>query len=141
MQASSDHISTHISYACTLAQDFSRQGLIDAMQKRHSYGATDNIVLDYRLQTGNLEYIQGDIGEAAGPVRLVVKAIGTRPIRQIDIIKNNTFVHTRQPMAKDVSFTFADNVPAGPKESYYYVRLIQIDDQMAWSSPIWIRRN
>ncbi|MDP3000283.1 MAG: hypothetical protein Q8N47_22550 [Bryobacterales bacterium] len=141
VQASSDHISTHISYACTLAQDFSRQGLIDAMQKRHSYGATDNIILDYRLQTGNVEYIQGDIGEAAGPVRLVVKAIGTRPIRQIDIIKNNTFVHTRQPMAKDVSFTFADNVPAGPKESYYYVRLIQIDDQMAWSSPIWIRRN
>jgi hypothetical protein len=141
VQASSDHISTHISYACTLAQDFSRQGLIDAMQKRHSYGATDNIVLDYRLQTGSEEYIQGDIGEAAGPVRLVVKAIGTRPIRQIDIIKNNTFIHSRQPMAKEVSFTFADNVPAGPKESYYYVRLIQVDDQMAWSSPIWIRRN
>jgi hypothetical protein len=28
--------------------------------------------------------------------------------------------------------------PAG--ESYYYVRVIQVDDQMAWSSPIWIQR-
>ena len=27
-----------------------------------------------------------------------------------------------------------------PGESYYYVRVIQVDDQMAWSSPIWVRR-
>ena len=27
-----------------------------------------------------------------------------------------------------------------PGESYYYVRLIQADDQMAWSSPIWVKR-
>lgn len=140
VQASSDHLSTHISYACTLATDFSREGLINAMEKRHSYGATDNIILDYRIQTGGAEYIQGDIGETAGPVRLVVKVIGTRPVRQIDIVRNNTFIHNRQPMAKDVSFTFEDAAPAGRAESYYYVRVIQIDDQMAWSSPIWIRR-
>jgi len=38
-----------------------------------------------------------------------------------------------------VSFTFVDNQPS-PGESYYYVRAIQVDDQMAWSSPIWIAR-
>ena len=32
-QASSDHISTHVSYACVLAEEFSRKGLIDAMQE------------------------------------------------------------------------------------------------------------
>jgi hypothetical protein len=61
------------------------------------------------------------------------------PIRQIDIIKNNTFLHNRQPLEKEVSFTFVDNQPT-PGESYYYVRVIQVDDQMAWSSPIWIKR-
>ena len=59
-------------------------------------------------------------------------------IRQIDIIKNNTFVHNRQNLGREVSFTFVDNdVTAG--ESYYYVRVIQKNGEMAWSSPIWVR--
>lgn len=139
IQAASDHLSTHISYACTLATEFTREGLLDAMRKRHSYGATDNIILDYRMQTGGKEYLQGDIARAPGDLKLSVKVIGTMPIRQIDIVRNNKFVHTRQPLEKEVSFTFVDNQPASG-ESYYYVRVIQVDDQMAWSSPIWIAR-
>ncbi len=139
VQASSDHLSTHISYACTLAPDSTREGLLNAMRARHSYGATDNIVLDYRLQTGGREYLQGDIVKAPGEFKLVVKVIGTTPIRQIDVVKNNTFIHNRQPLEREVSFTFADNQPS-PGESYYYVRVIQADDNIAWSSPIWVVR-
>ena len=138
-QSSSDHLSTHISYACIIATEYTRQGLLDAMRKRHSYGATDNIILDYRLETGGREYLQGDIVRASGDFRLSVKVIGTRPVRQIDIIRSNRFIHTVQPMQKEVSFTFADSQPQ-PGESYYYVRVMQVDDQMAWSSPIWITR-
>ncbi len=140
VQVSSDHLSTHISYACTIAADSTRQGLLDAMRKRHSYGATDNIVLDYRMQTGGTEYLQGDIVEnVSGDFKLSVKALGTAPIRQIDIIRNNRFIHNIQPMENDVSFTYTDRQPTRG-ESYYYVRVMQADDQMAWSSPIWIRR-
>jgi hypothetical protein len=139
VQASSDHLSTHISYACTIATDFTREGLMDAMRKRHSYGATDNIVMDYRMIAGGKEYIQGDILSAGGPVRLKVKVIGTRPIRQIDIIRNNKYIHTRNPLASDVGFEFQDPEPQSG-ESYYYVRAIQVDDQIAWSSPIWVTR-
>ena len=139
VQASSDHLSTHISYACTLATDFTREGLLDAMRKRHSYGATDNIILDYRLQTGGKEYLQGDILKAGGDFRLSVKVIGTAPIRRIDIIKNNAFIHSRQNLGPKADFTFVDNHPTSG-ESYYYVRVIQVNDQMAWSSPIWITR-
>jgi len=139
VQSSSDHLSTHISYACTLAEEFTREGLVNAMRQRHSYGATDNIILDYRLQAAGREHLQGDIVDAPGDFRLWVKVIGTAPIRQIDIIKNNTFVHNRQNLPAEVSFTFVDNAPS-PGESYYYVRVWQADDQMAWSSPIWVRR-
>lgn len=139
IQASSDHLSTHISYACTLATDFTRQGLIDAMKQRHSYGATDNIILDYRLRTGGKEYLQGDIVDVNGAFELSVKIIGTQPVRQIDIVRSNSFLHAKNPMQREVDFTFRDNLPL-KGESYYYVRVIQADDQMAWSSPIWINR-
>ena len=139
VEAASDHLSTHISYACTLATEYSREGLLDAMRRRHSYGATDNIILDYRLQTGDREYLQRDIVKSPAEPKLWVKVIGTRPIRQIDIIRNNQFIHTRQPLQNEVTFTFVDNQPPSG-ESYYYVRVMQVDDQMAWSSPIWITR-
>ena len=137
VQAASDHVSTHISYACTISEDGSREGLLDAMRKRHSYGATDNIVLDYRLRAGGKEYLQGDIAAVAGDFRLSLRVIGTEPIRQIDIIKNQEFVLTRHNLERDVSFEFSDAEPT-PGENYYYVRVQQDDGQIAWSSPIWV---
>jgi hypothetical protein len=110
------------------------------MKLRHSYGATDNIILDYRLQAGGKEYLQGEIVDVPGDFRLWVKVIGTGPIRQIDVVRNNAFVHTVHPVTeKEVTFTWVDNQPR-PGESYYYVRVIQANDQMAWSSPVWVRR-
>jgi hypothetical protein len=73
-QASSDHISTHVSYACILAEEFSRKRLIKSMRRRHSYAATDNIVLDVRL--GN--HLMGDEVESGS--RGVVAA--RRPTRE-----------------------------------------------------------
>jgi hypothetical protein len=138
-QAASDHHSTHASYACTIAEDGSRQGLIAAMKRRHSYAATDNIILDYRLQADAREYLQGDevtLGSAG--FRLWIKVIGAAPIRQIDIIRNNTFALTRQNLGSEVTFTYQDH-DRTPGENYYYVRVQQVDGQIAWSSPIWVK--
>jgi hypothetical protein len=142
VQVSSDHLSTHISYACTIASEFTRQGLIDAMKLRHSYGATDNIVLDYRMAVDGREHLQGEIVKATvrGRHELVVNIKGTKPIRQIDVVRDNKFVHTRHPLTQDASFRFVDADPLTAKQTYYYVRVQQVDDQVAWSSPIWISR-
>ena len=137
VQASSDHISTHISYAATIASEFTREGLLSAMRQRHSYAATDNIILDYRLRANGKEYLQGDIVSVDGTFQLWVNLIGTAAIRQVDIIKNQTFVHNRQNLGREVSFSFVDN-DVKPGENYYYVRAIQSDGEMAWSSPIWV---
>ena len=75
-QSSSDHVSTHWSYAVVLTDDFSRQGLIDAFKKRHSYAATDNIILDVRSG----DHLMGD--EFTTPERPTIRiaAHGTTPI-------------------------------------------------------------
>ena len=76
----------------------------------------------------------------SGSFKLWVKIAGTAPIRQIDIVKNNKFIHTRHPMEhQDLMFTFVDS-EAAQGENYYYVRVLQADDQIAWSSPIWVTR-
>ena len=47
-ESSSDHVSTHLSYAIVYAEDTTRPALIEAFKKRHCYAATDNILLDVR---------------------------------------------------------------------------------------------
>ncbi|MBK5293410.1 MAG: hypothetical protein JJE04_17270, partial [Acidobacteriia bacterium] len=139
VQVSSDHLSTHISYACTIAEQFTKQGLLDAMRARQSYGATDNIVLDYQLELAGRRHMQGSIVKGSGSPKLLVSVRGTKPIRQIDIIRNNQFIHAVHPLLQDASFTFTDTQPLD-KESYYYVRVQQVDEQVAWSSPVWITK-
>ncbi len=139
VQSSSDHISTHSSYACVLAETFTRQGILDAIRKRHTYAATDNIVMDFEIpNTATGTALMGDIADSSAPPRLKVRILGTAALKQIDVIKNNKYVHQVSPGVKDASFEYVDNsIAAG--ESYYYVRAEQADGQLAWSSPIWIR--
>jgi hypothetical protein len=138
VQSSSDHISTHTSYACLVVEDFSRQGMMDALRKRHTYAATDQIVLDYRIVTADAPpALMGDMISTSSRPKLVVKALGTAPISQVHVIKNNQYVYKASPNAKTAAFEYVDNA-ATKGESYYYVRVEQSDGQLAWSSPIWV---
>jgi len=137
VQASSDHWSTHISYACILSPDSTRESMFDALKKRHTYAATDNIVLDFQAESGGESYIMGDIIKSNEAPKLKIRAIGTDKIKQLVIVKNQTFVYTGRPNTKEVYIEFQDR-DFEPGANYYYVRVLQNDEQMAWSSPIWV---
>jgi hypothetical protein len=66
-----------------------------------------------------------------------VKIIGTGPIRKVELIKNNTYIHTQRGAGAELSFTYVDN-DASAGESYYYIRVEQEDGELAWASPIWV---
>ncbi len=135
-QASSDHISTHISYAVALAEDTTREAILDAFRRRHCYAATDNIIMDVRSG----DHLMGDEFEATGPVKLDVFVQGTRPVARVDIIKDFHYVYSTEPRMQQVAFQWTDEEkdrPAGL--SWYYVRAIQDDGELAWASPMWVR--
>ncbi len=139
-EAASDHCSTHISYSCILATGTGRQDLVDAMRKRHSYGATDNIILDFRVEAGGREYLQGDEIPATSQYVLRVNAVGTGPIRRIAVIHNESYAYEVTPTGERHSqFTYMDPHPV-PGENRYYVRVEQEDGNLAWSSPVWIQK-
>ncbi len=132
--ASSDHGSTHISYCSVWATEFSRQGIFDALKARHCYGATSNIVLEY----GMGEHIMGDIFEADDVQPMKVRIHGTAPIERIEVCRNEKFIYSIEPNKQDAEFTYVDTDPIRGRESYYYIRMVQSDGQIAWSSPIWV---
>ncbi|MBI3683666.1 MAG: hypothetical protein HY235_25090 [Acidobacteria bacterium] len=132
-QASSDHTSTHISYSLVYVENPSREGIIDAIRKRHLYGATDNILLDVRMGRA----FMGDEIAAAAVPPLEAKVHGTAPVAKAVVVRDSQYVYTATPNQQDATIRFQDR-DAGRGTHYYYVRIEQADGQLAWSSPIWI---
>ena len=62
---------------------------------------------------------------------------GTAPLEKIEIVKNGEIIHTRHPGELDCELIFIDETPVTPG-TYYYIKIVQTDEEMAWSSPIWI---
>lgn len=133
-QASSDHVSTHMSYANVLAPDNSRESILKAFQQRHVYGATDHILADYRSGT----HIMGDAFSTATPPELKVKLIGTAPFSKVAIIKDSQYVYSIEPGKAEVEFSWRDAKPEPGKIAYYYVRGEQTNGEIVWVSPMWI---
>ena len=131
--ASSDHISTHMSYAMVLAEERTRRAVLDAMKKRRAYAATDNIILEFWLG----DHIMGEEFTASKVPQIRVKAIGTAEIDNIQLVRNNQYIYKAEPRAKTAQFTYEDQKPQ-PGLNYYYVRVVQKDGNAAWSSPIWV---
>jgi hypothetical protein len=136
-QSSSDHISTHISYAIAIAERHDRSSILDAFRRRHCYAATDNIVLDVRSG----DHLMGDEFTSDGPVRLKIMAHGTRPIAKVDVIKDFVYVYSTGPKNQHVEFEWTDDETRRAPVSWYYVRVIQDDGELAWGSPMWVRRS
>jgi hypothetical protein len=139
VQASSDHVSTHTSYACVLAENGSREALVDAMRKRRTYAATANIILDYRVEAGGVTYLQGDILKAGAPPQISARIVGTAPLKEVVVIRDNEYVYSARPGEETYLLSFRETSLA-PGEHYYYVRAEQTDGNVAWSSPVWVTR-
>ncbi len=134
VQASSDHGSTHLSYSMIYVERPTREGLLDAIRQRHMYGATDNILLDFRMGRA----FMGDEITAAAVPPLEITVRGTAPVAKVVVVRNNRYIYTAEPRQPEVKLSYRDP-GAGKGTHYYYVRVEQADGQLAWSSPIWIQ--
>ncbi len=138
-ESSSDHVSTHTSYAFLIAEDNTREAIIAAFKQRHCYAANDNIILDVRCG----DHIMGDEFTTTKQPALRVHIEGTAPIARVDVIRqvqgeSPVYVYNIQPNKSVFSFEWLDNA-AKPGQVYmYYVRVIQQDTKMVWGSPMWV---
>jgi hypothetical protein len=132
-QASSDHWSTHISFFIILAEGRDRQSLLKAVKQRHCYAATDNILLDFRCG----DKIMGDVVTTSQAPKFQLHAVGTGKIAKIDVLRDSEVVDTLKPASQEFRGEWSD-AKALPGTHYYYVRILQADDEIAWGTPIWV---
>ena len=121
--------------ACVFAPELSREAILDAIRARRCYGTTAaKIFLDVRVDG----HLMGEkVTELAGQsveVKIVVRC--PADIGRIEVCRNNQFIYSQSPPGREAEITFLDRDPI-KERSYYYVRVIQKDEEIAWSSPVW----
>ncbi|MCP5115698.1 MAG: hypothetical protein GY953_33135, partial [bacterium] len=133
-QASSDHISTHMSYCNLWVTEPTREAILEAFKARRIYGATDNILADVRCSG----HFMGEEFALEVAPQIDVKLTGTDKFAKVHIIKDNEYVYTAEPGTREVEFSWRDSNFERGKTSYYYVRGEQADGEIVWVSPMWI---
>lgn len=131
--ASSDHGSTHISYSLVYTPKNDRQEILDAIRKRHTYGATDTIIVEVRANG----HFMGEEYKTRNKPSLKVSIKGTGPIEKIDVVRNNAYLYSRKANGANVEFTYTDMKPEKGL-NLYYVRVLQKNGELAWGSPVWV---
>jgi len=121
--------------ACVFAPELTREAILDGLRARRCYGTTAaKIFLDVRVD-GHLmgEKLTTEPGKS---VDVTITANCPGDIDRIEVCRNNQFIYINRPDGKQANLTFTDRQPL-EGFSYYYVRLIQKNEEIAWTSPVW----
>lgn len=141
--SSSDHHSTHISYAMLWVDEPTRPAILEALKKRRVYAATDDIVADVRMGEGDSERFMGEEllleGDEIPP--LSIRLTGTSPFARVVVVRDGEEVEVFEPNESLVELEWTDPEAPSDGTSHYYVRGEQDDGELVWTSPIWVTRD
>jgi len=80
----------------------------------------------------------GDDFASTVPTTLQIHVVGTGPIATLEIVRNAEPCHSLSPGTAQVNLTWTDPAPL-TAETSYYIRIVQADEELAWSTPLWVR--
>ena len=137
------HVALHNHYArqgitAVYATELTRDALWDALWNRRTYGTTGaRIVLDVRIDG----HMMGEAFTTETPPTLTAQVVGTDVIERVEVQRDGyDTVYELAPDAVTAAFEFTDDSFGPGEEHNYYVRVVQRDQHIAWSSPIWVAR-
>ncbi|MFH1740707.1 MAG: CehA/McbA family metallohydrolase, partial [bacterium] len=125
--------------AVVLAPELTRQAVFDALYERRCYATTGvPILLGFTVNEKLMGMELPTLRQNERP-QLKLTCEGSNGIDHIRIIKNGRVAHTafcHGEFAYDMEWEDIDYNSS--HSNYYYVRVVQVDRESAWSSPIWI---
>lgn len=134
-----------------VATEQTKTALMEALYQRSCYATTgERLIVGFYLagQSMGSEILSSDKPGLLINRHLSGYVAGTADLKQVDIIRNGKVIKTFKPEGYAFEFTYDDMEPLEkvvqssknkkPPFVFYYIRVIQADGHMAWSSPIWV---
>lgn len=116
----------------------SRESLFDALRNRSCYATTGaRIIVEFWVD----DLFMG--GQASGnrkpdshTIRFSIR--GTDIIRRVEVIRDGEIAFSSTPNQEIVSDEWCDRSDKARTARYYYLKIVQMDGNTAWASPVWV---
>lgn len=113
------------------AKNLDKKSIFEAYRNRHVYGTTNARIR--LLFTGNGRLMGSSIPNTEKKTFLI-DVVGEGELKKIDLFKNGQFYKRINPQG----IVFKDEITiTDPEPASYYCRVTQLNNQVAYSSPIW----
>ena len=134
-----DHMG--LSMTGVLAERLDREAVFQALRTRRCYGVTGAKIRAELRVTCERAVVGMGASLSARPeaeVTLEASIDGAAAISEIALLQQGSVSVRETAGARSAHETFELRAPAAGQTTYAYIRVRQVDGQMAWLSPIWI---
>ena len=129
---------TGVARCAILSPGLTRAALWDALHARRCYATSGKHILVLFALNGQPMGSEIRLDEPKTKREIAWRVVGTGPLKRVDLLRNNEVVKSWEGGGKDdLSGSFVRAEPITATE-WWYLRIIQADTEMAWSSPIWV---
>ena len=120
--------------AAVLAEERTREAVREALMARRVY-ATNGPRILLRAALGSARMGE-TLAAPDGDVELYVSVVGTGPLEHLDVVRNGEVA--RLALEEQLDATVYLNIAGLHSGEWLYVRVVQVDGGVAWSSPFFI---
>jgi hypothetical protein len=118
-----------------LAPQLTHEAIWEALWNYRTYAASfDRIYIDFKI---NNMIMGSEIG-TQGPCIINYEIVGQDDEIEAILIRNNKDYRRDTSSNGIIKVDFKEDTPVG--NNFYYLRIIQRNNEQAWSTPIWINR-
>jgi hypothetical protein len=119
-----------------IADELSRASVLDAFRRRRVYATSGpRILLRFALGKARMGEVL-PAAEAQGDTPLFLQVTAAAPLETIEVIAGEEIVSL--PCRNELDYSASASLGALRSGEFVYVRVIQLDGGMAWSSPIFV---
>ncbi len=119
------------------APELSREAIWEGLYNRRCYGTSGaRIIVEFSVDGEPMGGIIED-SPFAQAHRIEGAVYGTSQLIAVEVLRGRELVYVHSSYEAVCKFEFMDEPESGAA-NYYYLRVMQADGEMAWSSPVWV---
>lgn len=137
--ASGDHNGVGVGLAAVWVKEVSQKGIVEGLKNRRCFATTGDKIFIHMTVNGAWGNEEANTNGKAPEIEFEIKTVDR--IKSIELLRNSKVI---QRIKASESFTQKGTITDSEHKSsysvlYYYLRVIQENDHIGWTSPVWVR--